>query len=95
MSGSGNYYYCAVPVGQDGTITVTKTGYVTNSTGVTGVVSTSTQQAVSVANVKFQVKIVVADELGNSTTGDTVNFGGNTADISSSNTYYFARTEPQ
>lgn len=92
-SGSLGIYYCPVPLASDGSsISVAKTGYVTNTSFSVGnrTLDTDAQGLLSATGIAFQTKIIVADELGNSVTPTTITFDGATADVSSSNTYYFA-----
>jgi len=90
--GAAGLYYCPVVQGDDDGITVAKSGYVTNTSGSTGTVSTSSQSVTSVTNVRFQVRIDVADQFGTGTNADTVKFNGNDPTVTDGSSYFFAQT---
>lgn len=86
-------YYCPVPIASDGAaLSIAKSGYVTNTSSSVGNRTSlaDVQGAIAPANILFQVKIAVADELGNSVAPTSITFDGMTATASSSNTFYFA-----
>ncbi len=92
-SGTLGIYYCPVPLASDGAaLSIAKTGYVTNTASSVSDRTTNAdaQGTLSPSNLLFQVKISVADELGNSITPTTITFGGTTETASSSNVFYFA-----
>lgn len=86
-------YYCPVPIASDGAaLSIAKSGYVTNTSSSVGNRTTlaDVQGVIAPANILFQVKITVADELGNSVTPTSITFDGSTETASSSNVFYFA-----
>ena len=86
-------YYCPVPIASDGaTLSIAKSGYVTNTSSSVGnrTSPADVQGVIAPANILFQVKIAVADELGNSVTPTSITFDGSTETASSSNVFYFA-----
>ncbi len=94
-SGTLGIYYCPVPIASDGAaLSIAKAGYVTNISSSVGnrTALTDVQGTISPSNILFQVKISVADELGNSITPTTITFDGLVPVASSSNVYYFAPT---
>ena len=89
-------YYCQVPSTQDGgagDIHVTgMTGYV-NRTASTHDRATAASPRVEVdlSNIRFGLKLIAADELGNSMNPGFVKYNGGDATYSSGGTYYFAQ----
>jgi len=83
--GGGN---CYAAITGAGTVTLTKAGYVTKTSGTLTAVDTS-QAASNSANL-FELKVTVDDELGNAMSGATVQHNGNSPTNTSTNTYYFA-----
>ncbi len=92
-SGTLGIYYCPVPIASDGaSLSIVKSGYVTNTSSSVGnrISLADVQGVIAPANILFQVKITVADELGNSVTPTSITFDGSTETTSSSNIFYFA-----
>ena len=92
-SGTLGIYYCPVPIASDGAaLSIAKSGYVTNTSSSVGNRTTlaDVQGVIAPANILFQVKITVADELGNSVTPTSITFDGSVETASSSNVFYFA-----
>jgi hypothetical protein len=86
-------YYCPVPIASDGaSLSIAKSGYVTNTSSSVGNRTTlaDVQGVIAPTNILFQVKITVADELGNSVTPTSITFDGSAETASSSNVFYFA-----
>lgn len=96
---SGSYYYCAVPELEDGSSSIMfqKTGYISLTTAGTLTDRTtplSPQGTETVANVQFQLKVVVKDQLGTTTTASGITYGGAAYDLQSpidNSIYYFAQ----
>jgi peptidoglycan hydrolase-like protein with peptidoglycan-binding domain len=83
-----------VPVSDDGTandITVTKSGFVTSTSGDTSnrTANTDAQSTQTLSNTEYVLKVVVNDSNGTAVTGATVTHGGSSAATSVSNAYYF------
>ncbi len=86
-------FYCPVPIASDGAaLSIAKSGYVTNTSSSVGnrTSLTDVQGSISPTNILFQVKVSVADELGNSITPTSITFDGSIETASSSNVFYFA-----
>ncbi len=96
-NGTTGIYYCSIPLADDGgVITVTKSGYVTN-TGTNSNNRTSNadvKQTYNISNVLYTLKVIVADEYGTAVNIPeiaTISFGMLTSPtVSATNTAYFA-----
>ena len=94
-SGSTGIYYCPVPSDQDGgvnDISITKTGYVTNTTYGTSnrAAADSVQGTVAATGILFQLKVIVTDQLGTALVPTSPTFNSVAPTLTSSNTLYWA-----
>ena len=92
-AGTLGIYYCPVPLASDGaSLSIAKTGYVTNTASSVSDRTTNAdaQGTLAPSSIQFQVKIITADELGTAVTPTTITFDGTTATTNSGSTYYFA-----
>lgn len=76
--------------GESVDVQISKTGYVTQTIIATNTYNTGIDNIYGAATLKFPLKVVVADELGNSVNPDSATLRGSAADLISGNTVYFA-----